>query len=133
MNVSMRFPVTGNSAIELMVRAHARAVSELGDRAEVEIGMVEMNLLPLSVLETTNKKDRKEPWYKDRLRATATATVSVLRENSPDPWEQAAHALAQLVRDEYGADLTLAYIAQTWGVGITDEQVSALVALEAAL
>lgn len=43
---------------------------------------------------------------------------------------RAVAALTILVREEYGHDLTLAEIADTWGIGVTPEQVEALRTLE---
>jgi hypothetical protein len=48
----------------------------------------------------------------------------------PVELEAAYQALAQLVRDEYREGYTLAEIADTWGNGITPEQVEALRAIE---
>ncbi len=44
--------------------------------------------------------------------------------------ERACAALASLVRSEFGEQYTLAQIAETWGEGITPEQVSALRSLD---
>jgi hypothetical protein len=44
--------------------------------------------------------------------------------------ERACAALSSLVRAEYGEKYTLAEIAETWGEGITPEQVEALRLLE---
>ncbi len=45
--------------------------------------------------------------------------------------ERACAGLAILVRGEYPPDLTLAEIAQTWGDGVSQEQIEALGLFEA--
>jgi hypothetical protein len=49
---------------------------------------------------------------------------------SPVDWERAADALASLVRAEYPLHYSLAEIAETWGEGVSPEQIDALRRLE---
>lgn len=51
----------------------------------------------------------------------------------PIEWERACSALTALVRVEFGQKYSLVEIAETWGEGITAEQIEALRVLESSL